>query len=176
MAAAIENLSVPEWQKGTWRPRKHTNTTLALIKRQAARNPALTAAELKTSGSELAAISASLGPFTPPFCEVYSRVERFSAFLRFMKRDTFLLIRYIFRSSIPENRQIRPRVRVSHARQSFQFQKITGTLKIKKNFWKFVKTFFIHKSSVAEPVHFWPAPVFLLAGSGSCSSEKVGML
>ena len=44
--------------------------------------------------------------------------------------STFLLNRYIFRNSIPKNRQFRPHARPSHARQSFHFQKITGTLKI----------------------------------------------
>ena len=50
---------------------------------------------------------------------------------RFLKTYTFLLIRYIFRSSIPKNQQIsaaRPRARTSHVRQSFHFQKIAVAL------------------------------------------------
>ena len=45
-----------------------------------------------------------------------------STFSRFLKTCTFLLICYIFRNSIPKNRQFRPR-----ARQSFHFLKIAGT-------------------------------------------------
>ena len=53
------------------------------------------------------------------------RVEWFSTFLLCSKSNTFLPIRYMFRSSIPKNRQNLPR-----ARKSFHFQKIAGTLKI----------------------------------------------
>ena len=54
-----------------------------------------------------------------------NRVEWFGTFLRFSKSDKFLPIRYSLRSSIQENRQNWPR-----ARQSFHFQKFTGTFKI----------------------------------------------
>ena len=39
---------------------------------------------------------------------LYSRVEWFTTFLRFSKLDTMLIIRDIFMSSIPKNRQIWP--------------------------------------------------------------------
>ena len=80
---------------------------------------------------------------------MYSRVEWFSTFLDFRKRiHTFLLIKYIFRNSIPKKLQIRPRASASHGRQSFHFQKITGPLKIKIYFWKFVDTFLIHQKTI----------------------------
>ena len=54
----------------------------------------------------------------------------------FLKTYTFLLIRYIFRNSIPNNRQFQfgPSAGVAHV-QSFQFKKITLILKsiFKKN-------------------------------------------
>ena len=62
-AAIMENQPVPGWQKGDRRPRKHTYTTLALIKRQASKNPAKKAAYFKNSGQELVVILASPGPF-----------------------------------------------------------------------------------------------------------------
>ena len=58
-----------------------------------------------------------------PTSSVCSRVEWCRTFLRFSKTGTMLLIRYIF--MIPKNRRIWPCVR-----QSLNFQKITGTLKI----------------------------------------------
>ena len=56
-------------------------------------------------------------------------------FFWFLKTYTFLLISYIFRNSITKNRQYR------HSRQSFHFQKITGTLKINIFIWKLAVTF-----------------------------------
>ena len=44
------------------KPRKLTNITLALIKRQANKNPAIKAAYFKTSRPELPALPASPGP------------------------------------------------------------------------------------------------------------------
>ena len=52
------------------------------------------------------------------------------AFFRFSKTYTFLLSNYIFRNTIPKNRQFRPRKRTSHGRQSFHFKTITATLRI----------------------------------------------
>ena len=58
-------------------------------------------------------------------------------FLRFSKSHTFLLIRYIFRRSIPKNQQISPHARASHAQQSFHFQKIAVALKEQSSIIKF---------------------------------------
>ena len=55
----------------------------------------------------------------------YYRVEWFGTLLRFSKLNTLLSSRYIFKSSIPKNRQNRP-----HVWESFHFQKIAGALKI----------------------------------------------
>ena len=63
-ATTMESQSVPEGQKVIGRPKILTNTTLVLIKRQTNKNPEKKAADFKTRGPELAAISASLWPYS----------------------------------------------------------------------------------------------------------------
>ena len=77
---------------------------------------------------------------------VYSRVEWFSLFLKFLKTGTLLSIGYICMSSIKKIKRILPR---AHAQQNFHFQKITGTLKI-NIFLKLAWTFFLHQRQIAE--------------------------
>ena len=62
--------------------------------------------------------------------------------------NTFLLIRYIFMSSIPKNWQFWPGTRGSQARQSFNFKRITGSLKINIFIWKLAQTFLIHQRKI----------------------------
>ena len=78
-----------------------------------------------------------------------TRVEWFIIFLHFSKSNTFLPIRYIFRSSIPKNRQLQPYTRASYALQSFHFQKITWTLKF-NIFWLFSETFHMYQRTIAK--------------------------
>ena len=73
-----------------------------------------------------------------------SRVEWFSTSF-FLKTYTFLLIRYIFRNSIPKNRQFRLRARIACAAQ-FSFSKITGTIYF--FIWTFAQTFRIHQRTI----------------------------
>ena len=56
-----------------------------------------------------------------------SRGEWYTKFLLFSTIDTLLPIKNILMSSIKKNRQISTRARTTHERQSFYFQKITGT-------------------------------------------------
>ncbi len=56
-AATMEKWVIPERQKGAGRPRKLDQTVLTMIKRQAIKYPAMTAADIKTSVPELADIS-----------------------------------------------------------------------------------------------------------------------
>ena len=65
-----------------------------------------------------------------------------------MKTYTFLPIRHIFRNSIPKNRQFQPRPRGWHERQSLNFQKIIGALKIYIFIWNFAQTFLIHQKTI----------------------------
>ena len=56
-AATMEEGAVPERQKGAGRPRKLDKSILSIIRRQAMKNPEMTAADIKTSVPELADIS-----------------------------------------------------------------------------------------------------------------------
>ena len=80
-------------------------------------------------------------------CWLHSRVEWFSTFFRFSKTYTFLLIKYIFRNSIPKNRQFQPREHVARAGK-FTFFKNQSDLKNWYFFWKFTKTFFMHQRTI----------------------------
>ena len=72
-------------------------------------------------------------------------------FYDFRKATRFCWSGILFRRSIPKNRQILPRARASHARQSFNFKKIAGAL-IKYEFfvWKFAESFLIHQRTIAN--------------------------
>ena len=65
---------------------------------------------------------------TSPMCVLCHQGGVIQDFLRFSKSYMFLGIRYIFRLSILKIRQISPLECASHARQSFNYQKIAGTL------------------------------------------------
>ena len=70
-------------------------------------------------------------------CILHSRVEWFSTFFQFLKTFTFLLIRSA----------------ILAARQSFHFQKITGTLK-SIFFWNLIDTILIHQRTICQKKFF----------------------
>ena len=73
------------------------------------------------------------------------------AFLRFSKSYKFLPIRYIFRRSIPKNRQISASARTSHALKHFHFQNITGALQIYMYFFNLqTPLLYIHQRTIAK--------------------------
>ena len=92
--------------------------------------------------------------FLPPFLVVWTvliipwntfeQSKNLSFFFQFCLMFVSLVV-VIFKSSIPKNRRFRPR-----ARQSFHFQKNTGTLKINIFFWKSAKTFLINQRTKSK--------------------------
>ena len=86
---------------------------------------------------------------------VYIRVEWFSTFYDFWKPIHFCSSGIFLGTQFPKigNFAHALAARVSYTvyeRQSFHFQKITGTLKINIFMWNFAKTFLIHQRTIAK--------------------------